>query len=106
MVSGDRPQSAEVRAQHLPGRCIGFRSRDAARLLLLRSALAYSSSSHAVRQEGAKTKKARDDFVIPGNFVIRSNSVITSGAGSFAKRKILRSRGTCCSSDAFYFPPA
>ena len=50
LVSGDRPQSAEVRAQHLSGESFGFRFCNAAHLLLARSALAPGAAGHAVIQ--------------------------------------------------------
>ena len=59
LVSGDRSQSAEVCAQHLPGHCVGFCSCHAAHLLLARSAVASDCFRHALDHAG-KIATARE----------------------------------------------
>jgi len=49
VVSGDRPQSAEIRAKHLPGRCVWLPSRDAANLLLGHLAVTFGLTGRALK---------------------------------------------------------
>ena len=52
LVPGDRPQSAEVCAQHLPGDRRRFCSSDAANLLLADAAFASRAADHAIKKNG------------------------------------------------------